>query len=588
MCGILGACGNFDKERFQKALEKLRHRGPDHSGIYEGENLLLGHTRLSIIDPHPEAHQPFITDDFALVFNGEIYNYRELIKRFDLKCTTKSDTEVIIRLYEKIGIDCLDAFNGMFAFALYDKKNRELLLARDRFGKKPLYFYAPNLSGLGKYSKEDKSSLRSEPLCHNFQVHSFLFSSEIKAILSLLDAKPPLNLQALHEYLAYLAPLPPNTFFEGIHKLESGHFAVYDLDSKRFMIRRYYDLIEASNAVKEEKSIEELLLESINLRLVADVEVASLLSGGIDSTLLSALYAKISDKKITTFSIGYEEHKRYDELEFARLAAKSIGSNHHETVLKKSEFLDAIPQVIAHLDEPLGDSACIPVYFLSKAVHDAGYKVVLSGEGSDEIFLGYDRYFEILKAGMEKEYGGFIEVFDPSELAKLLRRPASVQRFESLKARSNDSKLLSAIDLSQWIPEVLMTKVDRMSMAWSLESRAPFLDHRLVEHLLALPDAIKIGSTTKSLLKNIAAKYIPREIVERQKKGFSSPYFEWYFGSQKAQILPLFARVNKKLALFNEDYLKLLYNQGEKNQNRQQLWSLIVFCLWFENYYEKV
>jgi len=559
MCGILGAFGNIQKDRFQKALDKLIHRGPDSNGIYEEENLFLGHTRLSIIDPAPEANQPFITEDFVLVFNGEIYNFQELIKKYDLLCTTKSDTEVIIRLYEKIGIGCLNQFNGMFAFALLDKKNGKIVLARDRFGKKPLY-----------YSNSAK----------------FIFSSEIKSILSLFDTKPQLNLRALCEYLAYLSPLPPNTFFEGIKKLPSGHFAIFDIVTETLQIEKYYDLVEESKKITEQKNIEELIFDSLKLRLVSDVEVASLLSGGIDSTLISALYTKLSNKKISTFSIGYEDHKKYDELKYAKIAAKCIDSNHFEYILKKSEFIESIPQVISQLDEPLGDSACIPVYFLSRLVHQNGFKTVLSGEGADEIFLGYDRYFEILANKREKEYGGFIEPFNQEELNNLLKNPIKLPRFEEIKSKTDGANTLSIIDLTHWIPEVLMTKVDRMSMAWSLESRAPFLDYHLVEYLLSLQDSDKMGITTKHLLKKIAQKYIPAEIIHRQKKGFSSPYFEWYFDTYGDEILDLFQRVNKKLNLFNEDYLKLLYNDATKN--KQKLWSLIIFCLWFENYYEEL
>ncbi len=568
MCGIVGAFGGFARERFEKAVEKLKHRGPEYQGIFQEENLFLGHARLSIIDPKPEANQPFETAQYVLVFNGEIYNFRELIKKYDLICQTTSDSEVIIKLYEKIGIECLDEFNGMFAFALYDKKEQTITLARDRFGKKPLYYYCEN--------------------------QSFIFASEMKSILVLLDAKPDINMQAVSEYFAYLSPLPPNTFFEGIYKLESAHYMVYDLRAKTLDIQNYYDLLGRIQPLEiaEDKAlerIEELLFQSLELRLVSDVEVASLLSGGIDSTFISALYARQSNQKISTFSIGYAEHKQYDELEFARMAAKAIGSNHHEFILTKDQFIETIDDVITQLDEPLGDSACIPVYLLSKSVHDAGFKVVLSGEGSDEIFLGYDRYRQIVEQNEVSKYGGFIEPYTKESLPKLLKHPRPMQRFEKIHENLGSSfRTLSTIDISHWIAEVLMSKVDRMSMAWSLESRAPFLDYRLVEYLLSLSDDVKKGETTKSLLKKIAKKYIPLEIVERQKKGFSSPYFEWYFGVKGSDILPMFERVNSKTDLFSMDYLKLLYNEGEQNRSRQQLWSMIIFSLWFENYYEKM
>ncbi len=560
MCGILGAVGNFEKDRFQRALKRVSHRGPDHCGIYAENGVHFGHTRLAIIDLLDEANQPFIKDQYVLIFNGEIYNFHELTKKYNLECYTKSDSEVIISLYEKIGLRFLEELEGLFAFGLYDSEEQKIVLARDRFGKKPLFFYHHD--------------------------NEFIFASEMKSLLALLDFKPALNIQALQEYLAYLAPLVPNTFFEGIKKLESSHYMIYDLNSNLLKIDKYYDLIDSYSKIEKPKCIEELIFSSVQSRLLSDVKIASLLSGGVDSTLISALYSKIANKKISTFSIGYEEHKKYDELEFAKIASKFIGSNSHEYRLKRDEFLESIDLVISIFDEPLGDSASIPLFFLSKAVHQEGFKVALSGEGSDEIFLGYDRYLSIIENKRVGEYGGFIEAFSPSELSRLMPNAKDIRRFEQIHERiGGDSKVLSTIDLSHWIPEVLMSKVDRMSMASSVEVRSPFLDRNLVENVLSIKESEKLKGGTKALLKEIAIKFIPKEIVYRKKKGFSSPYFEWYYSEYGDEILELFFRVNKRVGLFNQDYLKILYNH--RDENRQKLWSLIIFCRWFESYYDR-
>lgn len=570
MCGIIGAVGEWSEERFAEALGGLGHRGPDNCGSYRRENLQLGHTRLSIIDPHPEANQPFVSKNCVLVYNGEIYNYKELIQKYALNVATKSDTEVLIVLYERFGDEFLELLEGMFAFALYDTKRGRLLLARDRFGKKPLYYSHPK-GGL-------------------------LFASELAPLLHLLPKKPLIDTAALHQYLSYLAPLGERTIYEGIYKLEPGCRMVYLLRGGALERERYYDLCAVINPQEAavhgaQERIEELLIESIEKRLVADVEVAGLLSGGIDSSLICALYARISRRQIATFSIGYDAHKRYDESGYASLAAAHIGSAHHEIIIGKEQFIEAIPSMLAHLGEPVADSACVPMMLLCAEVGDAGYKVALGGEGSDEIFLGYDRYFSLLQSGFGS-YGVFLRGFEPEALASLLGGDITLDGFDALMERSkrfsDPSKTLSLIDLAHWIPEVLMSKMDRMSMAHSLELRAPFLDHLLVEYLLSLPQALRQGSETKHLLKKIALRHIPKEIVNRRKKGFSSPFIEWYYEYYSDEVLALFERVNARLGLFNGDYLKFLYNEGRENRQKQRLWTLIIFCRWYEEQYERV
>ena len=582
MCGIVGC--NFKTNGFNKAIDLLNHRGPDNSGFHSFENFQFGHTRLSIIDLNEEANQPMVFDDLVITFNGEIYNYQELIEKESLKCITKSDTEVLIRLYQKYEKNFLNKLNGMFSFCIFDKKKKSFFCARDRFGKKPFYFYYKN--------------------------NKFIYASEIKSILKLLDTKPEMNNNAFHEYLSFMTPINDNTFYTDIKKLSAGAYLY--LDSKEFKIENYYDIDNIKTTQFDEKeilnNIENLLIESIQSRLVSDVEVATLLSGGIDSSLTSALYAKYSKKKINTFCIGYDEHLHYSELPYARIVSKHINSNHHELIIGKNEFIETIDKMLDHTDEPFGDSASIPTYLLSEYINKQGIKVALSGEGSDESFLGYDNYFKILEYYNQKNEPGVFnltkeweyhkrgfynepiyqtcgESFTEKQKEKLLINYKDKSTLFNYSTSYEPEKWLTYIDFKIWIAEVLMTKIDRMSMAHSLELRAPFLDHKLVEYLLSVDVNIKKGNTNKYLLKQIAEKYLPQEIVHRQKKGFSFPFLEWLHEEYKDEILNTILEVNKITNIFNKDFVKFIYNESKENRFKQHLWNLYVFSRWFNKNY---
>ncbi|QOG12155.1 asparagine synthase (glutamine-hydrolyzing) [Arcobacter sp. FWKO B] len=583
MCGIVGA--NFISNNFDKAVNLLKHRGPDNQKSYEFDGNLFGHTRLSIIDLDDEANQPMIFDDIIITFNGEIYNYKELTLNENLLCKTKSDTEVLIRLYQKYGIKFLDKLNGMFSFCIYDKKLQQFFCARDRFGKKPFYYY--------------------------FQNGKFIYASEIKSILNLLGFTPKVNLSALDEYLSFLAPLNNNTFYTGINKLPSGYSLT--LKGNHINIDKYYDINNIETKYFDEKSIledvENILLKSVNNRLVGDVEVATLLSGGIDSSLVSALYAKQSKKTINTFCIGYDEHIHYSELLYAKIVAKHIKSNHHELIISKKDFIDTIDKMLNHTDEPFGDSASVPTYLLSEYIHKHGITVALSGEGSDESFLGYDNYFKMLNYynntqskqedfNLTKEweynnraflnehiYRSCGETFTTNQKRLLLSNHSERDLLNKYQSTYSPVKWLTYIDFKIWIAEVLMTKIDRMSMAHSLELRAPFLDYRLVEYMLGVDDKVKLGNTNKYLLKQIATKYLPNEIVHRQKKGFSSPFIEWLYDEYHSEILTKIERVNKELNLFNMDFVKFLYNEAKEKRFKQHVWNLYIFARWYEKVY---
>jgi len=580
MCGIVGT--NFLSKDFEKSVDLIRHRGPDNQSQLIYKNNQFGHTRLSIIDLENEANQPMEFDDIVIVFNGEIYNYKELIQKHSLKTVTKSDTEVLIRLYQKYGIDFLNYLNGMFSFCIYDKRKNRFFCARDRFGKKPFFYYYKN----GK----------------------FIFASEIKVILNLIQQTPLINWNAFYEYLSFITPLFPNTFYEDIEKLPAGYYLILDNNLK---IEKYYDIDNLESSYFEEKkvltNIEELLIDSVKKRLVGDVKVASLLSGGVDSSLISALYSQMAGK-IDTFSIGYDEYLHYSELDYAKIVAKHINSNHNEIVISKKDFIENIENIINAVDEPFGDSAIIPTSILSKSIHQSGIKVALSGEGSDENFLGYDNYFKIFEYYKKKavnepfnlskewEYNyrklnnlpifqGSGEVFTENQKKLLLKNYKEKFLIKNYIIDYPPVKWAGYIDFKIWIAEVLMTKIDRASMMHSVEIRAPFLDYRLVEYMLKVDDKIKKGNTNKSLLKKISVKYLPKEIVFRRKKGFSSPFIEWLYDEYGIEILDIILKVNKELNIFNEDFVKFLFYEAKEKRFKQHLWQLYIFAKWFRKVY---
>ncbi|MFW3411829.1 asparagine synthase (glutamine-hydrolyzing) [Aliarcobacter butzleri] len=594
MCGILGT--NFLNERFDKSLELLHHRGPDFQNSIKIGNKQFGHTRLAIIDLDEEANQPMIFDDILLVFNGEIYNYKELIHVEHLECKTKSDSEVLIRLYQKYGFDFLNKLNGMFSFCIYDMKKDLYFCARDRYGKKPFFYY--------------------------FKDNKFIFSSSVKSILNLLDYKPNLNKVALSKYMQYFVSFGEDSFYQDIFKLESASYMIYEPNKPCELQKKKYYKINTYKAIKEEKQalndIEELLFKSVEYRLNSDVEVASLLSGGIDSSLISALYTKISGKKINTFSIGYDEYKNYCELDFAQITAKHINSNHHPVEINQKEYIKHFEQTLDMLEEPHGDSAAIPLNILTKQIHKAGIKTVLSGEGSDEIFLGYDNYAKFLKyyefekslsneqnlflndiigalqnntkeseylrriVKKQNLYNSFGEIYTDIQRKRLFKK---VPTYKSETAKQDPVDWMSYIDLKIWLGESLLSKVDRISMGNSLEVRTPFLDFNLVNYMFSVESHIKVGDTNKYLLKKIASKYIPETIINRTKKGFNSPFNEWLNKEYKDKILEVIVEVNNQTNLFNHEYILHIYELSKSNKFKQHLYSLFVFSLWYKKEY---
>lgn len=591
MCGILGT--NFLTSNFDEALKHLNNRGPDFNKKVQLNEKLFGHTRLSIIDLDDEANQPMIFDDILLVFNGEIYNYKELIKEESLEVKTASDTEVIIRLYQKYKEKFLNKLNGMFSFALFDMKENKYFCARDRYGKKPFFYY----------HKDGK----------------FIFSSSIQSIIKILGTTPSLNKVALSQYMQYFVSLGENTFYKDIQALEASTY--FTFDGNEILKKKYYKINTYKRVKSEEEAlvgIEDLLFKSVESRLVSDVEVGSLLSGGIDSSLVSALYSKITNKKINTFSIGYDEYKNYCELDYAKITAEHINSNHTPVTIGKDDFIKYFEDTLTALEEPHGDSAAIPLNILTNKIHKMGIKTVLSGEGSDELFLGYDNYAkflgyydfektlssgqneflnsiigalqnntkesEYLRRIVKKQtlYNSFGEIYSDIQKKRLFKK---VPTFKSENPKKDPVDWMSYIDLKIWLGEALLSKVDRVSMRNSLEVRTPFLDYRLVDYVFSIQSDIKVGDTNKYLLKKVASKYIPETIINRTKKGFNSPFNEWIQEEYKDSILELILKVNKQTNLFNEEYVKHIYTLAKDRKFKQHLWSLFIFSKWYDKNY---
>ena len=591
MCGIIGT--NTPTNKNFKNITKIMHnRGVDNYDIKSINNNHFGHTRLSIIDLDDEANQPMKFDDILIVFNGEIYNFEELKQQENLTCITKSDTEILIRLYQKYGVEFLNLLNGAFSFCIYDIKKDKYFCARDRYGKKPFYYF----------SKENK----------------FIFSSMIKPVIKLLGYTPSLNKVALSQYLQYFTPLVPNTFYNDIFKLDKGSYLIYE--NNHLSIKKYYKIKTNKKTYDEEtatKKIEEILYDSVDKRVHCDVDVGCLLSGGIDSSLISTIYSQISDKKIDTFSVGYDTHTKYSELPYAKIVATNINSNHHQLHLKQKDFIDSLDSVFEHLEEPHADPASIALYHLTKVIKDEGLKTVLSGEGSDEIFLGYDNYAKFLKyydfqksldekqnsflndiissmqGNKEAEYlrrvikketiyNSFGEIYTSSQRKKLLNKVAN---FKQENQKKDPVDWMSYIDLKIWLGDALLSKVDKMSMANSVETRNPFLDFRLVDFAFSINSELKVGDTNKYLLKKVASKYLPSEIINRQKKGFNTPFNEWLFEEFGSKLLDDVLESNKHSNLFNETYVKYIYEEAKRNKLKQHFYAIWHFSIWYKKTY---
>jgi asparagine synthase (glutamine-hydrolysing) len=633
MCGIGGVYDygyasrpEINPDLLTRMSDAIVHRGPDDAGYHISRNGACGLTfrRLAIVDLSPAGHQPMTTLDsrYTLVFNGEIYNHLDIRKELEEKgysYRSHSDTETILYAYQEWGESCLAKFLGMFAIAIWDEEKQELFCARDRIGIKPFYYATPN----GR----------------------FIWASEIKAILQHPAMHARLNEDSLPHYLSLMMPPAPDTMFEGIYKLEAGHSLRVDASGK-ITKKAWWSLLNAGEPLKditEEEAIEEirrLLRRSIKDRMMSDVPFGVFLSGGIDSSLNVALMAELMDRPVQTFSVGFKELEKYNEMKYARGIAARYGTDHHEVLIDAGDAEAVISNLAYHEDEPNGDPVCIPLHFVSKLARESGTIVVQVGEGSDEEFAGYpwlvrdiklyDRlwrplgkvspkimrraaylatsplvknplireYMRRFSHGEELFWGGAL-AFTEEHKRKLINhyeKSASSYGFakewhKEVRAAypgSQYTRRMMYLEFKQRLPELLLMRVDKIGMANSIEARVPFLDHRIVEFAFRLPARIKLGPNyvPKYILKKAAEGILPNEYIYRKKMGFAAPVNEW---------------IKKDLRLFVEDHLfqsELLkshmdmgyirrlfleHTNGTRN-NGQLLWSLLNLTLWEEQF----
>jgi asparagine synthase (glutamine-hydrolysing) len=628
MCGIAGVLSFADgpltvTEPFVTRMrEQLVHRGPDggETWVSPDGRVGLGFRRLSIIDLSPAAMQPATNEDgsIRLVFNGEIYNHAEIrpeLERLGHRFRTDhSDTEVIVHAFEEWGIDCLHRFRGMWGIALWDGRARELWLARDRIGIKPLYF----------------------------SVHHgrLTFGSEIKALLQDPEQERRVDEEAFYHYLSFLTTPAPQTLFAGIKKLPGGTWLRVGEDGT-IREQRYWDVwdhTEPLDGVPEDEiaaGLLDRLRTSVRYRKVADVPVGVFLSGGIDSSTNAALFSE-DEAEVKTFAIGYEgEYASYtNEFDYARLMAERIGADHHERRLTQDDLIDFLPKMVQLQDEPIADPVCVPVYYLSKLARDNGVVVAQVGEGSDELFWGYPswktlhrlqraddlpvpraakragvalagalgkggrREVEYLRRGGEGQpiFWGGAEAFGEAQKQRLLsprlRRELDGltswealqpirDRFESAAWEQSRLNWMSYVDLNLRLPELLLMRVDKMSMGVSLEGRVPFLDHEFVAYAMSIPESVKLnGGTLKHILKKAVRGVIPDELIDRPKQGFGVPVYEWFLDRLGDEARVALSDLCDQTDFLDRDEVMRYLDE----RRGTEVWYLLNFALWWKEF----
>lgn len=621
MCGIAGFVGKGNAGDIESMRVAIEHRGPDASGVYHKDGVGLAHTRLSIIDVSSSGNQPMWNESLtaAIVFNGEIYNFRELKEELCLKkprvFKSKTDTEVILGLYDEYGEQCFEKLNGMFAIAIYDFRLNKLILARDRFGKKPLYW--------GVFGG------------------TVLFGSELKALFKHPSFKKEIDLESLNKYLAYEYVPTPNSIFKGVYKLEPAScvsFVKGEIKKKTFWNTTFdtknISISEALGALDDE------LEKSVKRRMVSDVSLGIFLSGGIDGSAVAYYAQKNSKEKIKTFSIGFKEES-FDESGYAKQVSDFLGTDHYSEILSAEDLLEAVPRIGDVLDEPIADAAVIPTLFLSEFAKKQ-VTVVLGGNGGDELFAGYptfqaekfaslyslipasiqnfikkvisfipvsDSYFSFgfrIKKftdgfGVDKKYRHqtWIGGFSKQDREKLFKKEVwsklkNTNEYEEIdgylkevKNASWGNKLLHLYQRTYLMDEV-MAQVDRASMFHALEVRAPFLDFVLADFVNSLPYSYKIrGFTTKYILKRLMRGKLPQNIIDRPKKGFGIPLTGWLKNELKGFCNETLNRGDiEKAGFFDFDFVENLKNDhfSGKKDNRKLLWTLLVFQLWYKRW----
>lgn len=616
MCGICGIVDFTDQpavEVIREMTEELRHRGPDMGGICSFPGCGLGHRRLSILDLSFAAGQPMLSEDgkVALVFNGEIYNFKELRRTLEARgrrFRTDSDTEVILALYLEKGESLVDDLNGMFTLAVWDDRRRVLLAARDRVGKKPFYYYHAD----GRIS----------------------FSSELSSLVR--DPRVPrkISRQALFEFLLYDFVPPPHTIFAGVNKLPAGHIAVFDAEGLR--LRRYWRAPELDHDADYDQSrirLTELLEDAVRMRLVSDVPLGAFLSGGLDSTAVVSLMMRHSAEPVKTFSIAFPG-TTHDESAWSRLAANALGTDHHEYPVEY-HVEEIFEPMVRHFGEPFGDSSAVPTWHLSEKTRHA-VTVALSGDGGDELFGGYERYnarrlqvaYDLLPTAVRErvieplvdrlpettDYYGtslskklklFVDAARRmrSDPLAVIPRTYTIDQVSDLTGIRYDSQRDPAVaaaqhwlrldpvsrmwftDIETYLAEDILTKVDRMSMAHALEVRSPFLDHRVVEFACRLPVAFKLkGRTTKRILRDAVRELVPGPILSRSKYGFQVPLAAWFKNGLKQWTQERLFSLDHDF--FQPQAVRRLWDEHQqgRSDHAHRIWLLLVFNEWYRQY----
>jgi len=629
MCGIAGiiykAKKDIKKEIMEKMIAEMHHRGPDDKGIYIGEgisgktNAILGHCRLSIIDLSPLGKQPMSNEDgqIWITYNGEIYNFQELrdeLKRNGHRFRSRTDTEVIIHGYEEWGVNVIKRLRGMFAFGIWDSKKEEVLIARDRIGQKPLFYFSNN--------------------------NIIAFASSLYSLLMVPEVEKEIDPIAIHHFLTFQYIPSPFTIFKKVKKLSPGHYHIWKngfKESKKYWkINFKYKTKESIYEIKAH--IRETLINSVKMRLISDVPLGAFLSGGIDSSIIVGIMAELSSEPVKTFSIDFEE-QAFSEIKYARMIANRFNTEHHEFTVKP-KALEILPKLIRQYGEPFGDSSAIPTYYVSKVTSNH-VKVTLTGDAGDENFAGYKRYqyakwFELFKyipktirnnplisflirnpfnypkkqffkkllkiissidSSSGKNYLLQIKVFAEDEkdeiytddFKKELEGVNSITLIEEFFQKAETADLLDKIlytDIQSYLPDCLMVKVDVASMANSLEARSPFLDHEFIQYVASLPSSYKLkGNHSKWILKETFKDIIPPAILNRKKMGFGVPIEIWFRSDMKEFVYDtLLSKKAEQRGIFQKEVVEKIINNHIKKEenNAYKIWLLLNLELWFQ------
>ena len=624
MCGIAGFTQFHrtvgDQATLQQMAQKILHRGPDAGGEFVNQQVGLCHRRLSIIDLSVAGNQPLFYDEgrLAIVFNGEIYNFlelRESLLQLGYKFKTKTDTEVLLALYQEYGVEMVKQINGMFAFAIWDNRKQSLFIARDRIGKKPLYF------------TEAEGEL--------------IFGSELKSLLELPEVKREIRLDAVFDFFAYQYVPDPKTIFDNIYKLEPGHFLVKEASGLR--IEKYWDISfkNTSKANEDElrRELQQHLKDCTAKRMLADVPLGAFLSGGVDSSGVVALMAQQSKQAITTCSIGFDEEK-FNETEFAQVVADQYKTRHHEMYVHEN-VADSLVHIASFFDEPFADPSLVPTYFVSKLAREK-VTVAVAGDGGDEVFAGYSKYnVDDIENRLRSKFPKFLRqsVFPPlaklagkvnakpfkkakSLLTSLSVEPAhgfyitnsmitdqdwhslvrkevaadlkgyhpssnTIEKYRKADGPDHLPKILYT-DMKTYLPGGILVKVDRMSMANSLEVRAPILDYKLMEFAATVPSVLKFNNGEKKyLLKEAFKKDLPDDILYRKKMGFSVPLASWLRNELRELTEDkLIINASGLAKFFKPEQIAKFWHEhkNETKDHSNVLWSMLMFQLWWDEY----